>query len=57
MLMLAKNDPKKSHYLLTLKLFQTCTSFFLADTKEDILKNVGDHAVTFPHTMEVNGLW
>ncbi len=45
------------HYLLTLKLFQTCTSFFLADTKEDILKNVGNHAATFFHTMEVNGCW
>ncbi len=32
--------PKTCHHLLTLKLFQTCVSFFLLlNTKEDILKN------------------
>jgi len=32
----------KGYFLLTLKLFQTCMSFFLLlNAKEDILKNVG----------------
>jgi len=30
---------KFCHHLLTLKLLQTCMSFFLLNTKEDILKN------------------
>jgi len=58
---------KCSHSLLTLKLFQTCMSFFLLlNTKEDILKNVGNQTVDSSHltpivgkenTMEVNGYW
>jgi len=30
---------KFCHHLLTLKLLQACMSFFLLNTKEDILKN------------------
>ncbi len=34
------------HHLFTLHLFQTCMIFFLLfNTKEDILKNVGDQTV------------
>ncbi len=49
------------HHLLSLKYFQTCMNVFvLPNTKEDILKNVGNRAVLgnsmfFP-TMEVNGV-
>jgi len=37
-------------------LFQTCINSFLLNTKEDILKNVGNQTVDRPHrlpTMEV----
>ncbi len=45
-------DWKLCHNLLTLKLFQTCMSFFLLlNTKEDILKNVGNQIVDF-HSLE-----
>jgi len=51
---------KFCHHLLTLKLFQTCMSFFLLlNTKEDILKMIGTLApltsIVFFSTMEVNG--
>jgi len=39
-------------------LFQTCINSFLLNTKEDILKNVGNQTVDRPHrlpTMEVSG--
>jgi len=53
------------HHLLTLKWFQTCMSFFLLlNTKENILKNVGNRTVDCNHwlpliffpTMEGNGV-
>jgi len=50
---------KFCHHLLTLKFFQTCMSFFLLlNSKEDILKNVGNQTVDGrkkKNTMEVNG--
>ncbi len=43
---------KCSHHLLTLKNFQTCTSFFLLlTTKEDIAKNVGNLTVDGSHRL------
>ncbi len=42
-------DPK-NHHLLSLKLFQSCMNVFvLLNTKEDILKNVGNRAVLGHH--------
>jgi len=38
------------HHLLTLKLSQTCLNFsLLLNTKDDILKNVGNQTVDGPH--------
>jgi len=40
-------------------LFQTCINSFLLNTKEDILKNVGNQTVDRPHrlpTMEVSAI-
>jgi len=46
------NSSPNIHHLLTLLLFQTCMSFFvLSNTKEDILKNVGNQRVE----VQVNG--
>ncbi len=54
---------KFCHHLVTLKLFQTCISFFLLlSTKDDILKNICNQTVDSSHwlpqnrknTMEVN---
>ncbi len=38
------------HYLVTHMLSQTCFNFFLVpNTKEDILKNLGNQTVAGPH--------
>ncbi len=40
------------YYLLTFKLLQTFMSFFiLLDTKEDVLKNVGNQTVDGSHCL------
>ncbi len=50
----SKMHPKMNfcHYLLTHMSFQTCMDFFLLlNTKEDILKNVGNQTVDGSHSM------
>ncbi len=43
------------HYLLTHMLSQTCVNFFhVLNTKEDILKNVGNQTVAGPLTFTFN---
>ncbi len=39
------------HNLLTLKLFQTCMSFFLLLNTKDIMKNIGNQIVAGPHSL------
>jgi len=51
---LVKNE---KHFLLTLKLFQTCMKvFLLLNTKEDILKNFGKATQNLFPSMEVIGV-
>ncbi len=41
--------PQNCNYLLTLKLFQTCLSFFFPMNTKDISKNVGNQTVAGSH--------
>jgi len=44
------SQAKFYHYLLTLMVFQTCIHYFLVlNTKEDILKNVGNQTFAVSH--------